>query len=71
MCVAIPGRVIDVRKNRATVDFSGNLVKADSGLVDIAPGDRVLVHAGCIIQKLSDEDAGFMEEFLKEIEDFV
>ena len=70
MCVAIPGRVIEVRQNRATVDFSGNVVKADSGLVDIVPGDRVLVHAGCIIQKLSDEDADFMEEFLKEIEEF-
>ncbi len=70
MCVAIPGKVIEVHKNTASVDFSGNIVKADSGLVDIIPGDRVLVHAGCIIQKLSDEDADFMEEFLEEISAF-
>ena len=67
MCVAIPGRVIEVHKRTASVDFSGNIVKADAGLVDITPGDRVLVHAGCIIQKLSDEDADFMEDFMKEI----
>ncbi len=67
MCVAIPGKVIEIRGKRATVDFSGNTVEADAGLVDIGINDRVLVHAGCIIQKLSDEDADFMEEFLQEI----
>ncbi len=68
MCIAIPGRVIEVRKNTATVDFSGNRIEAASGLVDIAEGDRVLVHAGCIIQKLSEEDGDFLEEFLSEVE---
>ena len=71
MCVALPGRVVSVNGTRADVDFSGNVISADAGLVDIKPGDRVLVHAGCIIQKLSDEDADFMEEFseyVKEME---
>ena len=63
MCVALPGRVVSANGTRADVDFSGNVISADAGLVDIKPGDRVLVHAGCIIQKLSDEDADFMEEF--------
>ena len=63
MCVALPGRVASVNGTRADVDFSGNVISADAGLVDIKPGDRVLVHAGCIIQKLSNEDADFMEEF--------
>ncbi len=63
MCVALPGRVIAVKDRKATVDFSGNLVEADAGLVDINIDDRVLVHAGCIIQKLTEEDADFMTEF--------
>ena len=63
MCVAVPGTVIAHKGHRASVDFSGNIIEADSGLVDIEDGDRVLVHAGCIIQKLSREDADFMEEF--------
>ncbi len=67
MCVAIPGKVIKVQGRTASVDFSGSIVEADAGLVSIKEGDRVLVHAGCIIQKLKEEDAGFMDEFLKEI----
>jgi len=38
-------------------------VEADAGLADVEVDDRVLVHAGCIIQKLSKEDADFMTEF--------
>ncbi|MGN0363716.1 MAG: HypC/HybG/HupF family hydrogenase formation chaperone [Bilifractor sp.] len=55
MCVAMPGKVIrvDKKKKEAVVDFSGNQVKARSGFVSISPGDYVLVHAGCILQKLS------------------
>ena len=63
MCIALPGKVISVKGRRATVDFSGNIVEADAGLADVKVDDRVLVHAGCIIQKLSDEDADFMEDF--------
>ncbi len=59
MCVAIPGKVIEIREKDAVVDFSGNQVTARTGLVDIKLGDYVLVHAGCVIQKVSSRD---MEE---------
>ena len=68
MCVAIPGRVISMDGTKATVDFSGNIVIADAGLVDTKVGDRVLVHAGCIIQTMSDELADEVESLMKEIE---
>ena len=68
MCIAIPGKVIEVRKNTSTVDFNGNLIEAASGLTDVRVGDRVLVHAGCIIQKLSEEDLSYMSEFFEELE---
>ncbi len=64
MCIAIPGKVISCHGRKASVDFSGSMVEADAGLVDVKEGDRVLVHAGCIIQKLIDKDADFMEEFV-------
>ncbi|MBQ9550711.1 MAG: HypC/HybG/HupF family hydrogenase formation chaperone [Lachnospiraceae bacterium] len=63
MCVALPGKVVSVKGRKAAVDFSGNIVEADAGLADVEVDDRVLVHAGCIIQKLSKEDADFMTEF--------
>ncbi len=70
MCVALPGTVKKiVNEKYAEVDFSGNLVKAASGLVDIKPGDSVLVHAGCIIQKISEKEAREMEDIFKEMEE--
>ncbi len=57
MCIAMPGVVVEVNDATATVDFSGNMVNAYRGLVDVKAGEYVLVHAGCIIQKLSKGDA--------------
>ncbi|MBQ9590901.1 MAG: HypC/HybG/HupF family hydrogenase formation chaperone [Butyrivibrio sp.] len=68
MCVAIPGTVIKLEGTKATVDFSGNIVKAEAGLVNVKVGDKVLVHAGCIIQTMDDELADEMNELFKEIE---
>ncbi len=68
MCVAIPGTVKEIIDERYVyVDFSGNIVKAASGLVDVKTGDRVLVHAGCIIQTVSEEEAQEIEEIFREL----
>lgn len=56
MCVALPGKVIEIKGRDAVVDFSGNQVTARAGLVDVKVGDYVLVHAGCVIQKVSKQD---------------
>lgn len=69
MCVALPGKVIKLDGTKATVDFSGNLVVAEAGLVNVKIGDRVLVHAGCVIQTMDDDLADEMEELFNEIED--
>lgn len=57
MCIAIPGKVLSIEDGKATVDFSGNQIKAYVGLVNAAVGDYVLVHAGCIIQKMKRQEA--------------
>ena len=62
MCVALPGKVIEIKDRDAVVDFSGNQVTARAGLVDVKVGDYVLVHAGCVIQKVTQQD---MEEMKK------
>lgn len=61
MCVALPGKVIEIKDRDAVVDFSGNQVTARAGLVDVKPGDYVLVHAGCVIQKVSQQDMEDLE----------
>lgn len=72
MCVALPGRVLKLNSaaGTATVDFNGNLVEARSGLVDVGPGDRVLVHAGCILQKVTADEGDAMEDLFRELEAF-
>lgn len=61
MCVALPGKVIEIKGRDAVVDFNGNQVAARAGLVDIKVGDYVLVHAGCVIQKVSQQDMDELE----------
>lgn len=56
MCVALPGKVIEIKGRDAVVDFNGNQVTARAGLVDVKEGDYVLVHAGCVIQKVTQQD---------------
>ncbi len=70
MCVALPGTVISIDGTNAVVDFNGNKVTARAGLVSAAVGDRVLVHAGCIIQKVSMQEADEMAALFKELEAF-
>jgi hydrogenase expression/formation protein HypC len=67
MCIAVPGRVVRLDGMRATVDFDGNRVEANAGLVDVKVGDSVLVHAGCIIQVMSEEDREILMDLLAEI----
>ncbi len=68
MCVAMPGKVLSVNGSKAVVDFSGNQIHAEAGLVRIKPGDSVLVHAGCILQVMSDEEADSLADLFKELE---
>ena len=57
MCVAYPGRVLSLPDEKtALVDFDGNRVSARRGLVPVEEGDLVLVHCGCILQKVTEED---------------
>ncbi len=69
MCVALPGKVVELDGTTATVDFSGNRVRAEAGLVKVKIGDKVLVHAGCIIQTMDEDTAAEIEEMFREIED--
>jgi hydrogenase expression/formation protein HypC len=68
MCVAVPGRVISVKGSKAIVDFAGNRIEAEAGLVKVRPGDPVLVHAGCILQVLQEEESDILKDLYEELE---
>ena len=57
MCLAIPGKVIEIYGDRAKVDYGGIVREANISLVDVKVGDYVIVHAGFAIQTLDEEAA--------------
>ncbi|MBR1627676.1 MAG: HypC/HybG/HupF family hydrogenase formation chaperone [Lachnospiraceae bacterium] len=71
MCVAYPGIVEKIEGRSALVNFSGNIVRAASGFVAPQVGDRVLVHAGYIMQKVSKSEAEELQELFDELEQTV
>lgn len=68
MCIAVPGIVVKITGAKATVDYNGNKVEARADLVPVKIGDKVLIHAGCILQVLSDFDGDMLMELMSEIE---
>ncbi len=68
MCIAIPGRVVEVDYPFAIVDFKGTKRKVRVDLLeDLKEGDWVLVHVGIAIQKVDEEEARKTVELLEQI----
>ena len=69
MCVAYPGKVTGINGGVAEVDFDGNIVNVRIGLVDVKPGDFVLVHAGMALEAMSEEKALAILETWEQLRD--
>lgn len=68
MCLAVPGQVIRVNRDRAKVSVNGVLYDAGTALIEkLSAGDWVLMHAGFIIEKLDIDEA---EKDLKAIKNY-
>ncbi|MDI3328076.1 MAG: HypC/HybG/HupF family hydrogenase formation chaperone [Alicyclobacillaceae bacterium] len=63
MCLAIPGRVVELlgeERHYAVVDVSGVRRNINIGLLrheGVQPGDWVLIHVGFAMSKISEEQA--------------
>ena len=68
MCVAIPGKVIEIMENTAKVDFNGNVVNVSTGLIEPEVGQYVLVHAGCAIEVMEYEKAQELLELFADLD---
>lgn len=69
MCVAAPGRIIEINGNTAKINYSSNITTVNKGIVECKVGDWVLVHAGLIIQVLPENEAKYMVELFNELEE--
>lgn len=57
MCVAVPGRIIEIKDDFAKVNIMNNITNVNIRLVDVKIGDYVLVHAGVVIEVMKHDIA--------------
>lgn len=69
MCVAAPGKIIEINGNDAVIEYSSNITHANIGIVNAKVGDWVLVHAGLVIQVLPENEAEYMKNLFDELEE--
>ncbi len=60
MCLGVPGKVIEVAGDIATVDFWGVRKEIRLDIVDepVAPGDYILNHVGFAIRRIPADEIG-------------
>lgn len=69
MCVAVPGKLIAIKGDTGTVDFSGNTIDVNISLIDAKLGDYLLVHAGCALEVLKKEQAEELIALFKDLQE--
>ena len=69
MCIAAPGKIVSLDGNIARVDFSGNILNVNVGIIEPSVGDYVLVHAGCAIEIMSASRAEEIISLFDELEE--
>ena len=58
MCLAIPGKILNIEDNSALVDFDGVKQKVIIALIQNPEvGKYVIVHAGYAIEQINEEEA--------------
>ena len=68
MCLAIPGKILEIEDNSAIVDFDGIKQKIIIALIlNPEVGKFVIVHAGYAIEMMNEKDALESIEQWKEI----
>ncbi|MGB2800796.1 MAG: HypC/HybG/HupF family hydrogenase formation chaperone [Phycisphaerae bacterium] len=69
MCLAVPGRIVELADGIGLVDVRGNRMRAGLVLVpEAGVGDWVLLHAGFAITQISSRDAAETNALLDEME---
>jgi hydrogenase expression/formation protein HypC len=58
MCLAIPGKILEIEGNSALIDFDGLTQKVIIALIQNPEvGKYVIVHAGYAIEMMNEKDA--------------
>ncbi len=65
MCLAIPGRIVEIKAGKAVVDYDGQLRSANVIEGKYKPGDYVIVQGKIIIEKVPKAQIRKWKAFLK------
>jgi len=57
MCLAIPGKIIEVNENKFVIDYGSEKRIVNMSLVDVDVGDYVVVSNKIIVTKVPKEEA--------------
>lgn len=58
MCLAIPGKIVEIKGSSAVVDYGSEKREANASLIDdLKVGDYVIVNAGFVMDKVPEEQA--------------
>ena len=67
MCVGLSAKVVKINDGVAIIDAGGAKREISSQLIDLEPGDFVMVHAGVAIAKITDEDDSETDQVLEDL----
>ncbi len=68
MCVAIPGKVLEIYEGNSLVEFGDLRKKINTSLIEnLVVGEYVLVHVGCAIEKIEEKEAMETLNIFKEL----
>ncbi len=68
MCLGLPAKVVNIDGNNAEVEMMGVVNKVSIELLEnVKAGDYVLVHAGCAIQVVDEDEAAKTIDIFNEI----
>lgn len=67
MCVAVPGKVVEINGDIAKINIMNNITEANIKLVSVELGDYVLIHAGCVLEVMKKEAAKEILDIFEEL----
>lgn len=68
MCLGIPGKITEIKGKSAIVDVLGATREISIDLLNgVKLGDYVLIHAGCAIQIVDEEEAAATIQLFNEL----
>jgi len=71
MCVAVPGKIIEINGDMAKVNIMNNITEVNIKLVTAHIGDYVLIHAGCVLEVMKKDLAEEIISLFLELEEEV